>query len=385
MHDIYAIPVTQVPNYDKWLEMVHPEDRIVADVRSMLQEPERRFQDAQFRILLPDGSLRHIHSSGRLQRSIYGEPIRLIGINVDITDRVNAERQRQENEKRYRQMFETNLAVKLIVEPDSGKIMEANPAACRFYGYDAETLTSLHIWDINRMPEQEIRNRIAEARNADRLVFESRHRLANGQIRDVEIYSGPLEQEGRTLVHSIVIDVTERNRMWAALQDSQTRLATAQRIAHIGHWQFDFLNDDFSYSDEIFNILERPIPARHPTFEELLLDVHPEDREKIRNAWNEAIEARKPFDFSHRLVLPDGKIKFVHQNCEITFAEDGRPKVAMGTMQDITRLYETEQELISERHRLATIIEGTNIGTWEWNVESGKVIFNEKYSSMSNN
>ena len=118
----------------------------------------------------------------------------------------------QASETRYRQIFETNQVVKLIINPVDGQIVEANQAAARFYGYDYATLTQMRITDINTLSEAEVKQEMERARREERLFFNFRHRLASGEIRDVEVYSGPVETEKGALLYSIIHDVPERKQ-----------------------------------------------------------------------------------------------------------------------------------------------------------------------------
>ncbi len=125
----------------------------------------------------------------------------------------------RKSEIRYHQMFETNAAVKLIIDTVDGRIVETNEAARNFYGYDAETLTSMRIMDINTLSEEQIQQEMALAETAQRIFYNFRHRLASGEIRDVEVYSGPLQCHEKTLLYSIIHDVTDRRRAEQAVQE----------------------------------------------------------------------------------------------------------------------------------------------------------------------
>jgi PAS domain S-box-containing protein len=131
-----------------------------------------------------------------------------------------------EAEARYRAIFFTNVAVKLLVDPDTGRIVEANPAACAFYGYAPEVLCGLSIWDINVLGPEKTREEMRAAKEEGRRFFRFIHRLADGALREVEVYSGPVAFAGRTLLFSIVHDVTERVRA------EQARERVEQMLRH---------------------------------------------------------------------------------------------------------------------------------------------------------
>jgi two-component system, cell cycle sensor histidine kinase and response regulator CckA len=132
---------------------------------------------------------------------------------TDISARKRAEEGLRLSESRYPQIFETNQAVKLILDPVDGQIVDANDAAARFYGYSKSELTSMRISDINELPREEVQREMEKADKEERLYFNSRHRLASGEAREVEVYSGPLTISGQRLLYSIVHDITLRKKI----------------------------------------------------------------------------------------------------------------------------------------------------------------------------
>ena len=118
----------------------------------------------------------------------------------------------QDKEARYRGLFANHHAVMLIIDPETARIIEANPAACAFYGYSEEALTAMRITDINTLTEVEVFSEMRRARSEGRHYFRFRHLLASGEIRDVEVFSGPIKRDGRILLYSIIHDISQRYR-----------------------------------------------------------------------------------------------------------------------------------------------------------------------------
>jgi PAS domain S-box-containing protein len=131
----------------------------------------------------------------------------------------------QESEARHRQMFERNRAVKLLIDPETGAIVDANPAAAAFYGYSLEALRRMQITDINTLPTDQVAHEMRRAMAEERPYFLFRHRLGSGAIRHVKVLSSPLELGGRRLLYSIVHDVTTEHR-----QAEQTRQRTKDEL-----------------------------------------------------------------------------------------------------------------------------------------------------------
>jgi PAS domain S-box-containing protein len=145
----------------------------------------------------------------------------------------------QESEERFRSLFEHNHAVMLILDPATGAIVDANAAACTFYGWPHATLTQMNIAQINTLSPAEISAEMERAHTYRRNHFEFRHRLASGDIREVEVYSGPIYLQARDLLYSLVFDVTERKALEAQLQQAQKMESVGLLAGGVAH---DFNN-----------------------------------------------------------------------------------------------------------------------------------------------
>lgn len=174
-----------------------------------------------------------------------------------------------ESERRYREVFETNTAVKLVIDPESGAIVDANPAACGFYGYDREQLLGMRIQQINTMPPERVQEEMERAKTERRLYFRFQHRLAGGELRDVECYTGPVTLGGRTLLHSIIVDQTQRREL-------ERQLLRAQRLEIVGKLAGGVAHDFNNALTVMIGCAElgrRSVPDGHPArehFEEIV-------------------------------------------------------------------------------------------------------------------
>lgn len=136
----------------------------------------------------------------------------IVGSRVDITSLYKLNNEKEELLKRLRSMFEFHEAVMLLIEPYSGRIIDANPSAIKFYGYSIEELKTMNIQDINVLSEDDIEKQRIKALERNQKYFLFPHKLKSGEIRYVDVYSSPFEVGDKPLLYSIIFDVTEREK-----------------------------------------------------------------------------------------------------------------------------------------------------------------------------
>ncbi len=146
----------------------------------------------------------------------------------------------------YRDLFANGHVVMLVIDPGSGEIVDANPAAERFYGWTRDELRSMRITEINTLTPDAIAAEMERARLEQRTHFLFPHRVADGSIRHVEVHSGPVRSEGRSLLYSVILDVTERSERERALADEAIR----RRVL------FENLADGIGVTDAGFRLVE---------------------------------------------------------------------------------------------------------------------------------
>jgi PAS domain S-box-containing protein len=143
----------------------------------------------------------------------------IVCLNQELESRV-VERtaQLEKSKQRYSSMFMDNHSIMLLVNAGSGAIINANPAACVFYGYDRETMVRMHIQDLNTLSEEEVAREIKKVEKGEKQYFNFKHRLQNGDVRDVEMHSCQLAGQEQGVLFSIVHDVTNRKLVEKQLQ-----------------------------------------------------------------------------------------------------------------------------------------------------------------------
>lgn len=179
----------------------------------------------------------------------------------------------RESERRYINLFQNNFSVQLIIDSESGAIIDANAAACRFYGYSLEKFRSLKAWDINPSDPKFILGKLSESFELGTHLVYTRHIRHDGEIRDVEIFNGRAEMDGHKLVHAIVHDITERKLAEKALMESHQRMEKVIKNEVLGVMFWDTAsgvmidaNDTFF---ELMGYTREEVVARELTWKKL--------------------------------------------------------------------------------------------------------------------
>jgi diguanylate cyclase (GGDEF)-like protein/PAS domain S-box-containing protein len=248
----------------------------------------------------------------------------------------------RESEQRYRQMFEANRAVKLVIDPDDGRIVDANMAACDFYGYTRDELRSMRIWDINVRGEEPVRQDMGMATNRERTYFHFRHMLASGEIRDVEVHTGPIDVGNRKLLYSIIHDITERKLAEEALQQSEEKYRVIFDYAPVGIYQSTRDGRIVTANAALARMLGYDSPAELLT-KNLRQDIYcdPAQREEIINRF-------EPRGYAHNIELQwrrrDGAPIWVQLNAH-AIRSSGGSVVFEGFVYDITERKRAEDSV----------------------------------------
>ena len=206
------------------LDITHPDD-IEATREGLRSLAEGKLDSFHLekRYMRKNGEIVWVDISASTIRKLGDAPVTFIAAAFDITERKKAEDALRESETTYRQMFANNSAILLLIDPTNGAIIYANFAASQYYGYSQDDLCQMRIQQINTLSLDQVAAHMKEAEQHSSNYFLFQHRLASGEIRDVEVYSTPMYVSGRRLLQSIIHDITDRKRAEQALRESEER------------------------------------------------------------------------------------------------------------------------------------------------------------------
>lgn len=292
-----------------------------------------------------------------------GNPLGLVGVSRDVTYIKKAEEALRESEERYKSLFKNNHSVMLLIDPKTADIVDANPAAVSFYGWSYETLTCMKITDINTLTEQQVFGEMEKAKTEQRKLFYFQHRLADGKIRDVEVYSGPIKVHGRELLYSIIHDTTASRKAEAALKESeeQFRYISEQSLLAIQIIQDDVFKYLNQASANISGYSIEEMMGWGP--EEFAKLIHPDDRKFVMNQVRKKQKSEKDVvpHYQFRIITKSGETRWLEVYSR-TIRYKGK-FADLATLIDITERKRAEEEKAALEAQLLHTQKMESIGT----------------------
>jgi len=236
------------------------------------------------------------------------------------------------DDAQYRDFFQSIYAVTLLIDPDTGAVKDANPAACAFYGWPLEELKEKRIFEINTMTEKGIRAEMQAARMEERNHFFFKHRLASGEVRDVEVHSGPIFVQGEHLLYSVIHDITESKQAEEALRHSEERLRSVIETSP----------DHILLLDTDLNIEFANYASPGLTVEELIgnpiyLFAEEENQDEIKATLEGVLKTEEAVRYETAYNAPDGTVVYYETYAVVRRAPDSDAAIGLAlSARDIT-------------------------------------------------
>ena len=316
-------------------------------------------------------------------------PLETTLLGVLMTNRLWHERMEEvlrDTETRYRLLFEHSPDGILIIDPDTAQPLEFNETAHTQLGYSRDEFSGLSLVDLeaDETPE-ETRSHIAQVIHDGRHDFETRHRTRSGEIRNVQVTAQVIEILGKPVYHCIWRDITERKRADDALRESDVQLK--KLTAWVPGMIYKFMKrPDGTYcvpfaTDAIQDIYGCSPQDVRDDFSPITNMILPEDLGKVFGSIECSANNLTVWTCEYRVQIPGRPIRWLLGKSTPEKLADGSI-TWYGFNTDITEHKRVEEALRNAHWRMQSIIEGTHVGTWEWNVQTGETIFNEVWAQI---
>ncbi len=361
-----------------WEKFSHPDDLQQSD------ELLKRYFAGELPTYYSESRMRHkdgrwvwVLDRGRVfTLSADGKPLMMFGTHSDITERKLAEEVLFESNERFRNMFEKNSAVMLLIDPHTGAILDANRSAESFYGYDKQKLITMSINDLNTLSPDQIAIERQKALTREKNYFIFSHKLASGEKRAVEVHSTPIIFQDKQILFSIIHDITERKLAEEALRESEEKYRTVADFTH--DWEaWRGPDNTYLYVSPSCERISGHTAAEFLADPDLIVQItHPDDKSIVmahyKSTANQSERADLEFDF--RIHTPDGETRWIAHSCTAVYAADGKWLGRRESNREITEKKREEELLAVSESRYRRLFEAAQDGILILDAETGKIM-----------
>ena len=351
-----------------WLERLHPDDRerIEAQARAALADAVQ-YVAAEYRFKRRDGGYASVHDRGYIVRDDQGRAVRMIGAIQDVTARKRTEDELRASEARFRRSADAAGAVVFEVSLDEDRLLTAYGLE-RFLGLTERPARMDLDWWLSRIHPDDLSAYRAgfegQIQTGGKMKAAYRVRHESGSWLHVESYREAIvDAAGRPIkVIGTALDITQRKEAEAAIRDRDMHLHLAMEASLSVAFEWDIMRDRVRR----LHSSEQALPGtgeRSDTFEGVVRMVHPDDREAFRARVAAAqAGADGAYASEHRIVRPDGTVRWLAETGRVEFDADHRPIRLMGVSHDVTAHKEAEDALRVSEQRLQRVLETDAVG-----------------------
>jgi PAS domain S-box-containing protein len=375
-----------------WMEGLHPEDseQRLAEWTEYYANSNSEglvIHGSEGRHLRPDGTTTWIYVQVAKEFDDDGNVVGYIGTLTDITDRKNAELALQQSLAQFRRMTESvpGMIYRYVLHPDGrDELVYASPQVQQIFELTPEAVIQdisclwarFHPEDIP-MIQSAIQN---SAASLQPFFVETRLLLPNERVKWIQVSSQPDRQENSDVIwDGVVIDISDRKNAEQKLQELSERLELAIQSAQIGIWEFDFSNNRLFWDKRMLAIHGVSPEAFHGTYEDWSSRVHPDD---LLQAQPDISREKAIYSTEFRIIRPDGTVRWVMSYSCKQRNDQGELVRAVGVNIDISDRKNTELVLKDLSDRLEFALKGANIGIWEYQINEGRLIWDERMFTL---
>ncbi|QKJ22130.1 PAS domain-containing protein [Poseidonibacter lekithochrous] len=330
-------------HYEKWYEKIHPDDKALVDKEIEFNiSGKSEFYSAIYRLKHKDNSWVWIDDKGKVFFNESGKAVRMVGSHRDITKEKYYHDLMLKKEKQFSELFYNNRSMLLVMDPETLNILNSNKSAEEFYGYTHLEFKKKNASDINikgKIAVSKIINSVIDNGFGENLA---KHKLKSGEIVNVKVFSTPTRYDGKVAIFAIIQDVTEEfvakktlDKTINLLEKTKENLDFAQKQYHIGSWELNKEEGTIFLSSEVYSILE--IEEKELSYKEYINFIHPSDKQDVLDNFDEVIKNKTDHEMKYRLLLNNGKIKYIKETGKCFYDENGKLLRVAGTLYDTTR------------------------------------------------
>ena len=266
-------------------------------------------------------------------------------------------------------VFNNNLAVMLLIDHENDqKIIEANEAACRFYGYNREKFLQLKMGDINTLSFEERQKRMKDAMGKPNSHYLFVHKTSSGVLKDVEVTASPIIVKNKQVMFIIVHDITVQKRVESKLREIQERLGLALEGTNLGLWDWHIETGEVQYDEKWAELIGYTLEELSPISIDTWRDItHPEDLESADKELNRYFTKQSSgYEHESRMKHKNGNWIWVLDRGKVfEWDSKGKPLRMAGTHLDITEKKLTEIKLAESESKFRSFFDSSPLSLWE--------------------
>jgi len=365
------------PCIDLWASTIHPDDREMAIQAVSTAADNETLLKVEYRVRYLDGSVHWLMSRGKPLYNDKGKVDRYIGTVIDITERKEAEMLLYNSKKRltfaleamHTGVWEWNVKTDEVTWTDN---------VWQLYGLEQNSLPLTHrLCESNIHPEDRdliFEKVMAAARKEIEINIEYRVCHKDGSIHWLQCQGVPNYSTNSSLTSYIgmINDITLRKELLNELLENKERLSQALEAARAGVWEWNLNTGKNIWSDEVWFLYGLEKNDQEPCFDLWASTIHTDDREMAIQTISTAADNETLLKVEYRVRYLDGSVHWLMSRGKPLYNDKGKVDRYIGTVIDITEKKNIELKLVSNRERLEFILENSEIGVWDINLQNGK-------------